>query len=180
MNIFKRLMARVGVVALALAATASVAAACPNYNNPTVFGSHTLQAGFLPDPYIRNLTAGGRVNLANCAPYLGPGYVVSRPDFRLQYRPSPSGGSSPTGSLTFALQSTSSVDTVLIVNAPDGTWHYNDDTRGWPSRAVPLTNGFDSSITFFNPLIGQYDVWTGSYNPSSNNPARLIVTEYTQ
>ena len=132
---------------------------------------------------------GGRIDLATCVPYLGPGFVVSRPDFRLQYRPSPSGGTSPTGTLPFALQSPSAVDTVLIVNAPDGTWHYNDDTgvfsRGvntgrWPPRAAPLLNGFDSSITFVNPLVGQYDIWTGSYNRSSNNPARLIVTEYTQ
>ena len=180
MSFIKRLMSRAMVAVLALTATATVAAACPNWNNPTVFGSHTLQAGFLPDPYIRNLTAGGRIALRNCSPYLGPGFVVARPDFRLQYRPSPTGGTSPTGTLTFALQATSNVDTILIVNAPDGTWYYNDDTRSWPTRAVPFTNGFDSSITFTNPLIGQYDVWTGSYNRSSNNPARLIVTEYTQ
>ena len=181
MTLAKRVLSRLAAAVLALSALASVAQACPNYNNPTVFGSHTLNAGFLPDPYIRNLTAGGRVDLANCVPYLGPGFVVPTPDFRLFYRPNPNtGGSSPTGTLTFALQATSAVDTVLIVNAPDGSWHYNDDTRGWPTRAVPFTNNFDSSITFFSPLVGQYDVWTGSYNRSSNNPARLIVTEYTQ
>ncbi|MEQ8365373.1 MAG: peptidase S1, partial [Roseicyclus sp.] len=142
--------------------SAQIAAACPSYNNPTVFGSTTLNAGFLPDPYVRNLTAGGRVNLSNCSGGQWPGYVVTRPDFRLFYY-----GSSPTGRLTFALEARSNVDTILLVNSPDGQWHYNDDYRG-----------FNSAIVFFNPLQGQYDVWTGSYNLSSNNPAQLIITEY--
>ena len=141
---------------------AGQALACPNWNNPTVFGQQSLQAGFLPDPYVRNLTAGGRVNLADCSPYLGAGWVVSRPDFRLQYQ-----GTSPTGRLTFALEARSDVDPILVVNAPDGSWYYNDDYRG-----------FNSAIVFTNPMSGQYDIWTGSFNRSSNNPAQLIITEY--
>ena len=141
---------------------AGQALACPNWNNPTVFGQYSLNAGFLPDPYVRNLTAGGRINLANCNPYLGPGWVVSRPDFRLHYY-----GQSPTGRLTIALEARSNVDTILVVNAPDGSWYYNDDYRG-----------LDSAIVFFNPMSGQYDIWAGSYYRSSNNPARLIITEY--
>jgi len=111
---------------------------------------------------MRNITAGGRVDLRNCQPYLGPGYVVTRPDFRLQYQ-----GRSPTGRLSIALEARSNVDTILVVNAPDGSWHYNDDYRG-----------LDSAIVFFNPMSGQYDIWAGSYHRSSNNPARLIITEY--
>ena len=141
---------------------ASQSMACPNWNNPTVFGQHYLNAGFLPDPYVRNITAGGRISLANCRPYLGPGWVVSRPDFRLQYY-----GQSPTGRLTIALEARSNVYTILVVNAPDGSWHYNDDYRG-----------LNSAIVFFNPMSGQYDIWAGSYYRSSNNPAQLIITEY--
>ena len=88
--------------------------------------------------------------------------MVSRPDFRLQYQ-----GTSPTGRLTFALEARSNVDPILVVNAPDGSWYYNDDYRG-----------FNSAIVFTNPMSGQYDIWTGSYNRSSNNPAQLIITEY--
>ncbi len=135
---------------------------CPSWNNPTVFGSATLNGGFLPDPYVRNLTAGGTVNLASCTNGQWSGWVVTRPDFRLFYN-----GGSPTGRLTFALEARSNVDTILLVNAPDGSWHYNDDYRG-----------FNSAVVFSNPMSGQYDVWTGSYNRSSNNPAQLIVTEY--
>ena len=139
----------------------TAAIACPSYNNPTVFGSANIPANFAPDPYIRNVTAGGTIDLAGCRPFLGNGYVIGRPDFRFQYS-----GISPTGRLTIALEARSSVDTILVVNAPDGSWHYNDDYRG-----------YNSAITFINPLQGQYDVWTGSYNRSSNNPAQLIITE---
>jgi hypothetical protein len=33
--------------------------ACPSYNNPTVFGSANIPANFMPDPWVRNVTAGG-------------------------------------------------------------------------------------------------------------------------
>jgi hypothetical protein len=158
------------LASIGLSAESAQAQACPSYQNPTVFGSHTLSAGFLPDPYTRNLTAGGRVNLGNCSGGQYPGWVVTRPDFRLFYNRNPNtGGSSPTGQLSFVLEARSNVDTVLLINAPDGSWHYNDD---FPGR------GFNSAITFFQPLIGQYDIWTGSYHRSSNNPATLYVTEY--
>jgi len=163
MSRLKSAFAALGAVVLfTFGQTAAVSAqGCPSYNNPTVFGSMSLNAGFLPDPQVRNLTAGGTVNLASC--FGGwSGWVVTRPDFRLFYN-----GASPTGTLTFALVSRSSVDPVLLVNAPDGSWHYNDDYRS-----------FDSAIVFTNPMSGQYDVWTGSYHRSSNNPAQLIITEY--
>ncbi len=57
-------------------------------------------------------------------------------------------------------------DAVLLVNAPDGSWHYNDDYRG--------TN---PAITFYDPQQGLYDIWIGSYDGSRRNPGRLIFTE---
>ena len=160
MKLYK-LLARAAAAAALVLGLGSAAMACPSYNNPTVFGSANIPANFYPDPYVRNVTAGGTTDLASCRPYLGRGFVITRPDFRFQYS-----GISPTGRLTIALEARSNVDTILVVNAPDGSWHYNDDYRG-----------FNSAITFFNPLQGQYDVWTGSYNRSSNNPAQLIITE---
>jgi hypothetical protein len=160
MRLALRSITRLAALAALLVAAGGMAAACPSYNNPTVFGSANIQANFQPDPWVRNVTAGGQVSLQGCG-FAWPGYTVSRPDFRFFYS-----GTSPTGQLTIALEARSDVDTILLVNAPDGTWHYNDDFRG--------TN---SAITFANPLQGQYDIWTGSYYRSSNNPAVLIVTE---
>jgi hypothetical protein len=52
------------------------------------------------------------------------------------------------------------VDTMLLVNTPDGNWHFNDDIPSAPN----------SSITFENPMQGQYDIWTGSYSPRPTTP----------
>jgi hypothetical protein len=160
MRLALRSLTRLAAMAAILVTAAGMAAACPSYNNPTVFGSANIPANFQPDPWVRNVTAGGQVSLQACG-FSYPGFTVSRPDFRFFYS-----GTSPTGQLTIALEARSSVDTVLLVNTPDGNWHFNDDYRG--------TN---SAITFTNPLQGQYDIWTGSYYRSSNNPAVLIVTE---
>lgn len=145
-----------------LAQTQSAAAqGCPSWNNPSVFGSISLDPGFMPDPQIVNLTAGGTEDLAGCIDGAA-GYVVTRPDFRLIYT-----GTSPTGSLTFALEARSNVDTVLLINAPDGSWHFNDDYRD-----------LNSALVFRDPMPGQYDIWAGSYERSTNSPAQLIITEY--
>jgi len=160
---FKRFLGKAVLAVAALGLSAGIAAACPNWNNPTVFGSGNLNAGFMPDPVrVPRITAGGTQDLTRCFPGQGWfGYVVSRPDYRLFYN-----GVSPTGRLTFQLFS-NNTDTVMLVNAPDGSWWYNDDSNGT----------FHSSITFNNPMAGQYDIWTGSYNRSSNNPAELYITE---
>ncbi len=163
MKFFSKAMKYLSMAALAFGVSATVAAACPNWNNPTVFGQGTLNAGFLPDPIqVPRITAGGTQDLRRCFPGQGwTGFVVSRPDYRLFYN-----GSSPTGRLSFQLVS-NATDTVMLVNAPDGSWWYNDDSNGT----------FNSTITFNSPLAGQYDIWTGSYNRSSNNRAQLWITE---
>lgn len=162
MSIFKTLLSGLTSALLALGLTAGVAAACPSWNNPTVFGTATLPGGFLPDPYSPRITAGGTTSLARCFPNTNfTGFVISRPDFRLQY-----GGNSPTGRLVFRLDSR--IDTVLLINAPDARWYFDDDGG----------NGLNSMIVFNNPAGGQYDIWTGSYDGSSNNAARLTISEF--
>lgn len=163
MKFLKNIIVKGAAAALALGLSATIAVACPSWNNPTVFGTASLPGGFVPDPYSPRITAGGRVSLARCFPNTGwSGFVITRPDFRLQY-----GGNSPTGRLVFRLSS-NRVDTVLLINAPDARWYFNDDSNGT----------FNSTIVFNNPMAGQYDVWTGTYNQSSNNPARLTISEF--
>ncbi|NDV00731.1 peptidase S1 [Pseudoroseicyclus tamaricis] len=140
----------------ALALSGGTAMACPDWSAAPHFGDISLSAGFLPDPHVRNVTAGGTQLLTNCGFNL-PGYVTSRPDFDLYW----SGSSSM---LTITV--TSGADAVLLVNAPDQQFYYDDDTVG--------TN---PSITFYNPQPGLYDIWIGSYDGSRRNPAQLIFTE---
>ncbi len=135
---------------------------CPNYATAsTAFGQGTMFAGS-GSFRVPRITAGGRHALANCFAGTGwRGFTITRPDYRFFYQ-----GGSPTGRLTFSLTS-GSTDTVLLINTPDGQWHFNDDSNG----------SYNSTLTFTPPLSGQYDIWAGSYNLSSNNPAQLWITE---
>lgn len=140
------------------------AVGCPNYGiQNTAFGEGTLQAGGAINPVrVPRITAGGRYALANCFPGTGwRGYTITRPDYRFFYQ-----GNSPTGRLTFSLVS-GATDTVLLINTPDGQWHFNDDSNG----------SFNSTLTFSPVLQGQYDIWAGAYNLSSNNTAELYISE---
>lgn len=135
---------------------------CPNYTiGRTAFGQATMYAG-QGNYRVPRITAGGRYPLTNCFPGTGwRGYTITRPDFRFFYQ-----GVSSTNRLTFQLTS-SRVDTVLLINTPDGQWFFNDDSNGT----------FNSTLTFSPVLQGQYDIWAGAYNNSSNNPAELWIYE---
>ena len=137
---------------------AGAASACPNWQAAPSFGQIDLNAGFMPDPYVRNITAGGRYDLAGCFGSNGwGGSVAAAPDFDLYWN-----GSSPA--LTIGVSS--GYDTVLLINAPDGQWYYSDDVSG--------TN---PAITFANPQAGLYDIWVGAYNGGSGVPGQLVITE---
>jgi hypothetical protein len=149
------------VVAAALGGPALIAtgaAACPDFNYSPHFGDISLSAGFQPDPYVMNVTAGGTQALQNCG-FNATGFVTTRPDFRLFWN-------GTSSQLTIYVEA--GADAVLLVNDPTGKdWFYSDDYRG--------TN---PAITITNPLAGQYDIWIGSYDGSRRNPARLGFTEY--
>ncbi len=143
--------------AAALFVVAAPAFACPDWEGAPHFGQIDLQAGFAPDPYVRNVTAGGTTSIQGCGGSGWAGFVTTRPDFDLYWN-----GSSAR--MTIAVQA--NADAVLLVNAPNGTWYYNDDT-----------SGSNPAITFANPQQGLYDIWIGSYDGSRRNPGQLIITE---
>ena len=144
--------------ASALGATlfAGAAEACPDWELEPPFGAVTLDAGFLPDPYSRNVTAGGWSYLPFCG-FNSQGYVATAPDFDLYYDAS-------GVSLTFYVES--NTDTILLINDPSGAWHFNDDGGG----------GLNPSITINRPQSGLYSVWIGTHN-FGNASARLFITE---
>ncbi|MBL4811104.1 MAG: peptidase S1 [Rhodobacteraceae bacterium] len=147
----------IGTIAGLCALTALPALACPDWEAEPYSGQVDLHAGFTPDPYVRNVTAGGSTNMVNCFNGGFAGFVADRPDFDLFW----SGSSSQ---LTIAVES--NVDTILLINAPDGSWHYSDDYRG--------TN---PAIVFNKPREGLYDVWVGSYDSANFAPGQLFITE---
>lgn len=146
------------LAAVVAALFATPALACPNWQAAPSFGQIDLNAGFLPDPYVRNITAGGGYDLAGCFGRNGwGGSVASAPDFDLYWN-----GSSAALTITV----NSGADTVLLVNAPDGSFYWDDDS-----------NGRNPALTFANPQPGLYDIWIGHYGGGSGVPGQLIITE---
>lgn len=125
-----------------------------NWSLDPTYGGVSLESGFQPDPFRRSMTAGGSSNLSQLGYY---GYVAEAPDFSLNY-------TSGFFSLTIKVEDTNA-DTVLLVNGPNGSWHFNDDT-----------NGLDPSITFNNPADGRYDIWIGTFDGNFAD-STLVITE---
>ena len=137
----------------ALAVTAGAASAqywqiAPNY------GSVSLRAGFTPDPYNINLTAGGNIDVSYSVSSDCRGYVTNAPDVELYYS---------AGSLPLIISTNSSSDTTLVVNGPDGSWYCDDDGG----------EGLNASLRWNRPMSGAYHIWVGTYG---SNPAAATLS----
>jgi hypothetical protein len=126
----------------------------PNpFTDPT-YGRVSLRAGFTPDPWTRDILAGGSIDLSN---FGYSGFVATAPDLVLNYTPS--------SNFSLIMKGESSDDTVMLIFAPDGQWYYNDDT-----------NGLNPQITFESPQAGEYRIWIGTYSDELSQ-AKLLITE---
>ena len=148
-----RLMAPVAaIVCLPFAASAQNVAAVPTY------GTVSLSSGFTPDPQIRSVTAGGNdyTTLGGCNAYIH----AAAPDLDLNYS---------AGSFALTINARSATDVTLLVNAPDGSWHCNDDGG----------DNTDAAITFGSPQSGQYNIWVGTFRAQSGTlpEAQIYLTE---
>lgn len=151
-------------VLLTLASSAAVlvmatsASQAQNFSLPPSFGSVTLRAGFLPDPHIRNLTAGGAIRaqdrFRDCR-----GYIADAPDYSLYYT---------AGGQDLFINVDADRDTTLVVNGPNGNWYCDDDGGDEPLN--PL-------LYWSNPPSGRYDIWVGTYSQGTGVPATLFISE---
>lgn len=120
----------------------------PNWQAAPTYGTINLSAGFTPDPYLRSISAGGadEVGLggSECTGYIH----AAAPDLDLNYQ---------AGGYQLAIYAKADTDITLIVNAADGRWYCSDDYSG--------TN---PAIVFSNPPSGNYNIWIGTYRPSSS------------
>ncbi len=144
-----------GCMSVAVLASAALA---QDYTEAPSFGRVSLSSGFTPDPYVRNLTAGGSIRaqdrFSDCR-----GYIANAPDFSVNYT---------AGSLPLIFTVDSDADTTLVINGPDARWYCDDD--GAESPLNPL-------VRFSNPQSGRYDIWVGTYSRGAGVPATLFVSE---
>jgi hypothetical protein len=129
-----------------------------DFSLPSNYGSTDLVAGFSPDPYNVDLQAGGGVDVFAAVGQGCRGFASMAPDYDLTYE---------AGQLDLYLSATSDGDTTIIVNAPDGSWHCNDDGAG----------NLNPGVHFDQPLSGRYDIWVGTYNEGGLEAATLHISE---
>jgi len=145
--------------AAAIVSTAALAQTVPNITLDPAFGAVQLTAGFLPDPHVVDIIAGGPINAATAGLAEGcNGFIAEAPDFRLEYATAPN--------VPLHIFVTAEADTTLVINQPDGTWICNDDT-----------NGLNPVVSFATPLAGIYDIYIGTYGEPSNPAGVLSISE---
>ena len=98
-----------------------------NYMLAPVHGVMELTSGFTPDPRSVNVSARSQAAVRNdlsTNAYAGDGrcrgYTGSAPDLSVRYT---AGSTFP-----FVVRAIADFDTTLVVNAPDGNWHCDDDS----------------------------------------------------
>ena len=133
-------------------------AAAQDLNGRPNYGEVSLESGFTPDPRVVALRAGGSQAASgfrsDCR-----GFVTSAPDVRLHY---------DAGSLPLIISVAAAADTTLVVNAPDGSWHCDDDGG---------VTGLNPSVRFNNPGGGRYEIWVGTYRAGVTQEAQLHISE---
>lgn len=126
-----------------------------NPNLAPTYGSVTLKSGFTPDPFTKQLTAGGPIKTNKGGVNAN---VANAPDYRLNYT---------AGAFPLTFHAVSNADTTLLINLPNGTWIANDDGPN---------NGLNPLIKLTNPQSGRYDIYVGTVGPNAA-PAKLFITE---
>ncbi len=135
---------RMFIAVLACLAAIPNLAEAQNWQAEPTYGKVDLKAGFLPDPHLVRLTAGGSigVNMGEC----DYGNVANAPDIDINYQAS--------GSTNLYFYVESNDDTILLINTPAGQWVCNDDGH----------SGTNPLIRIPNAPSGLYDVWVGTYS----------------
>lgn len=130
----------------------------PDWTATPLYGQTTLRAGFRPDPYVQDVTAGGStrnpVSGSGCVGYIN----TAAPDFAFTYT---------AGSLPLNIYAKSDDDTSLVVYTADGRWICDDDSG----------DGLNPHIRISNPQSGSYQVWVGVYSSGSLPRAQINISE---
>ncbi|MEM6900163.1 MAG: hypothetical protein AAF583_10370 [Pseudomonadota bacterium] len=129
--------------AFALMASAAIAQTCPS-NGIDARTSIASGDDFASGLTI-GLTAGGDIDLGECADLPGIGAVIEAPDFSLSY------GGGTGGDVT--LETDAECDTILLVNDATGEWHFDDDAGG----------SSNAKLTLQDAEAGRIDVWVGTF-----------------
>lgn len=134
-----------------------------NVNAAPVYGTGSLAAGFLPDPFRVEALSGGGTDAG--ALDLGDecrGFVTAEPTFRLEM-------TSESPRLRVMFMPNVQGDTTLLIYLPDGTWRCNDD--------FVLGLNVNPMVEFAPAPIGTYAIYLGSYTLGQTIDGAIFITE---
>ncbi|WP_198650456.1 hypothetical protein [Saccharospirillum mangrovi] len=143
-----------------LSASVTGIAHAVDWSEEPTYGTVNLDVGFLPDPYVISLTAGGS-DSASEAHSSCSGYISDAPDVDLNY---------DAGNESLSIYVESDADTTLVVYDADGNWHCSDD---YASDAA----GTNPGLVLTNPSSGNYNIWIGTYEVGELPSAVLKISE---
>jgi heat shock protein HslJ len=111
-------------------------------------------------PYTQELTAGGQIGAFDLdqANPLCTGFISAAPTFSFEWT-----GDAAKVAMFFE----SNLDTTLVVQAPDGSFHCDDDTHGSENLNPWLQLTVDKGV---------YRVWVGSFSPDVQASGVLTIT----
>jgi hypothetical protein len=103
--------------------------------------------------------AGGTADLGACSDLPGYGFVAADPDFTLDFSAEGAGRA-----LEFRVDSR--CDSVLLINDPQGNWHWDDDSNG----------DSDALLRFGDADSGRWDIWVGAYGADGCSATLTLET----
>ncbi len=133
-----------------------------NVTGEALNGTVTLSGSFLPDPHAIEIRPGGDTEVedlgASCTGYI----FAEQPDLKLVL---------DSASSSLGIFVSADIDTTLVINDPQCSWHCNDD-------AAFLSNA-NPGILFDDPAEGTYDIWVGTYSEiGTSATGKLVITQW--
>ncbi len=144
-----------------LVSLSGAAMACPTITEGRASYSVTGEDLYSPNTY--SVVAGGNHDLQSCG-FNHTGNVIAQPDFSFY-----TSGMGEYGRLEIEVTS-QSCDTILLVNAADASWWYDDDSNGELRPAIDL---YGQGV-----ISGRIDVWVGTYGSTTCNANVELETWY--
>lgn len=146
------------VAGLLTALLTTASHACPDYSRNGAVRHYSSDRLF--SAVSLQVLAGGGLRLNDCLDVPGRGYVSRAPDFTI--------GLEGNRGRRLQFRVNSDCDAVLLVNRPDGSWLFDDDSAG---RLDPLINVPSASN-------GVYDVWVGRLDGPQTCDAQLLLETF--
>lgn len=161
--------AAIGLAALAALALPVAAQDSLDFSEEAEFGTISLVGGFLPDPYIATVNAGGAVDVSTLDLGAGClGFTTVEPTLELSWE-----NDEETNLRVFA---TSTADIALAINTAGGEWICNDD-------GAEEGSGLNPSVVLEGAASGTYDIYVTVLDATVADsglraPVYLFVTEF--